>query len=346
MVLKNPCVSLVALALLLTLGGCGITYFAQATTGQLAVMRAREPIDVVIARPDTSASLREQLLRAKRIRDFASQELGLPDNASFRSYADIHRSYVVWNVVATPELSVEPRQWCFPVAGCVAYRGYFREEDARDFAARLRSEGDDVTVGGVPAYSTLGRIADPLLSTVSGYGELDLAALVFHELAHQVVYVPGDSGFNEAYATTVEEAGVVRYAAAQGNAAGLAAWQDRRRLRMEISGKFTATRSALAKLFAGQGTQDEKREGKAALLAALSAEVRSIERKAGRTTSYGSWIDAGLNNAHLALVATYHERVPQFEALLRETCGGYMACFHVQAAGLAEKGPRGSGALD
>jgi len=335
MVLKNHGVSLVALALLLPLGGCGVTYLSQATSGQLAVMRAREPIDEVIARPDTSATLREQLLRAKRIRDFAIQELGLPDNASYRSYADIHRPYVVWNVVATPELSVEPKQWCFPVAGCVAYRGYFSETDAREFAARLKAEGNDVTVGGVPAYSTLGRIADPVLSTVTGYGELDLAALLFHELAHQVVYVPGDSGFNEAYATTVEEAGVARYAAVQGNAAALAAWQERRRLRQEITGHFSATRASLSSLFAGRSSEAEKRAGKAALLAKLSAEVRAIEQKAGRTTGYGSWIDAGLNNAHLALVATYYERVPQFEALLRESCGGYMPCFHVQVAALA-----------
>ncbi|MDR2216338.1 MAG: aminopeptidase, partial [Nevskiaceae bacterium] len=184
-----------------TLHGCGAGYLAQAARGQLQVMRAREPIDKLLARPDTDAQLREQLQRAQRIREFASRELALPDNAAYRSYADIHRPYVVWNVVAAPALSVSPRQWCFPIAGCVAYRGYFSETGAREFASSLAAKGDDVTVGGVPAYSTLGRIADPLLSTVSRYSEADLAALIFHELAHQVLYVPGDSAFNEAFAT-------------------------------------------------------------------------------------------------------------------------------------------------
>ena len=194
----------------LLLGGC---YLMQATRGQLTVMKLRQPIDTVIARKDTSDTLKAQLIRARDIRDFASRELGLPDNGAYRSYADIGRPYVVWNVVATPEFSVQPLEWCFPIAGCVAYRGYFNEKAAKDFAADLKARGRDVVVGGVPAYSTLGHIADPLLNTVINYGQLDLAALVFHELAHQVAYLPGDSSFNEAFATAVEEAGVARYAA-------------------------------------------------------------------------------------------------------------------------------------
>lgn len=330
MVLKNHAVSLLAL-LCLSLGGCGVTYFAQATSGQLAVMRAREPVDKVLASPDTSDSLRSQLLRVKRIRDFASAELGLPDNASYRSYADIHRPYVVWNVVAAPELSVEPRKWCFPVAGCVAYRGYFKEQDAREFAARLKSEGDDVTVGGVPAYSTLGRIADPVLNTVTGYSELDLAALIFHELAHQVLYVQGDSPFNEAFATTVEEAGVSRYAESLGDAAILQRWQARRRSRVEISGQFSATRAKLAQLYASHVPDADKRAGKAKLLSELTESIRGYERQQGRSSGYTAWLDAGLNNAHLAMVATYYELVPPLEETLHETCGDYLPCFYVTA---------------
>ncbi|MEO8309390.1 MAG: aminopeptidase, partial [Pseudomonadota bacterium] len=203
------------------LAGCGVTYLAQAAHGQLSVMNARQPIDKVIAQPATSDKLRTQLQQVKRIRDFASKELGLPDNASYRSYADIERPYVVWNVVAAPQLSVEPRQWCFPVAGCVAYRGYFNEEGARKFAEKLQKQGDDVVVGGVSTYSTLGRVADPILSTVNGYGELDLAGLIFHELAHQQLYIPSESSFNEAFAVTVEDAGVARYAQSLGDAAAL-----------------------------------------------------------------------------------------------------------------------------
>jgi predicted aminopeptidase len=305
-------------------------------------MRAREPIGKLIEAPSTSDALKQQLIRARRIRDFASAELGLPDNASYRSYADIGRRYVVWNVVAAPEFAIEPRQWCFPITGCIAYRGYFREEAARAFAATLQQQGDDVVVGGVPAYSTLGRIADPLLSTVSGYGELDLAGLVFHELAHEVVYLPGDSSFNEAFATAVEEEGVARYAAAHADAATLAAWQARRRLQLEATGLFTAARAELASLYRQRLAPEAMRARKAERMTRLGADILAMEQRHGRRSGYSSWVEAGLNNAHLASVATYHDRVPHFEALLREGCGGYLPCLYVRAREEARAAGEGS----
>jgi predicted aminopeptidase len=341
MVLKNRRPTWLERAALLTaallLGGCGVTYLGQAANGQWAVMNARQPIGKLMAKASTSNNLKEQLLRAKRIRDFASAELGLPNNAAYRSYADIGRPYVVWNVVATPELSIQPLQWCFPIAGCVAYRGYFSEKAANSFAARLKARGHDVLTGGVPAYSTLGRIADPLLNTVTGYPELDLAALIFHELAHQVVYLPGDSSFNEAFATAVEEEGLVRYAATLGapplgQASALARWQARRVLRIEITQRFAATRAALHRQYTGNSTAAEKRASKAQLLGKLAAEIRAMERRDGRASGFGPWIDAGLNNAHLASMGTYYDQVPHFEVLLRDRCGGYLPCLYVRVA--------------
>ncbi len=328
-----------ALAAVMLLTGCGITYYAQAARGQYAVMRARQPVAKLIDAPATPDTLREQLVRARRIRDFATTALHLPDNGAYRSYADIGRRYVVWNVVATPEFSVQPRQWCFPVAGCVAYRGYFSEQAARDYAAKLAAEGDDVLVGGVPAYSTLGRVADPLLNTVTGYGELDLAALIFHELAHQVMYVPGDSAYNEAFATAVEEEGVARYAAAHASPAALAEWQQRRQLRIEVTAAFIRARDALRALYAEKTSDEAKRTRKAERLAALSEEVKALEQRHGRSSGYRAWIDAGLNNAHLAALATYHDQVPRFQAMLRERCGGYLPCLYV-LAGQQEERPR------
>jgi len=314
-------------AILLTLPGC---YLMQATTGQLAVMRARTPIDQVIARSSTPDTLKEQLVRARRIRDFASSELGLPDNDSYRSYADIGRPYVVWNVVAAPEFSVTPLQWCFPIVGCVAYRGYFKEAAAQAFAARLKEQGSDVLVGGVPAYSTLGHIADPLLSTVTGYSELDLAALVFHELAHQVAYLTGDTAFNEAFATAVEEEGVARYAVRFADAATLAEWQRRRQFRQQIVDLFVAARGDLEALYRTRIAPDAMRSRKAARLAQLGTDVHAVEQQAGLRSGYRAWIDEGLNNAHLASIATYHEQVPYFEQLLKDKCGGYLPCLYVR----------------
>jgi predicted aminopeptidase len=327
MVLKFTLRLSVLVAVLLT-SGCGITYIAQATRGQLRVMSARQPIDKVIARPGTTDTLKTQLIRARQIRDYASSELRLPDNGAYRSYADIKRPYVVWNVVATPEFSIHPRQWCFPVAGCVAYRGYFSEKAANAFAATRKGQGDDVLTGGVAAYSTLGHIADPLLNTVIGYAELDLAALVFHELAHQVAYLPGDSSFNEAFATAVEEVGVARYAAQLQDPTVLQRWQQRRRLRIEVTTLITAARADLARIYMRRFAPEAMRAAKAERLAQLATSIREVEKREGRTSGFGSWIDAGLNNAHLASVATYYDQVPYFEALLKDRCGGYLPCLY------------------
>jgi predicted aminopeptidase len=237
----------------------------------------------------------------------------------------------VWNVVAAPEFGIEPRQWCFPIVGCMAYRGYFSEQAAREFAAGLTRAGYDVLVGGVPAYSTLGRIADPLLSTVTGYAELDLAALIFHELAHQVVYLPGDSSFNEAFATAVEEEGVARYAAVHADAEALAAWQASRRMRVAVTGLIIQARKDLGVLYRQPLAPEVMRVRKAERIAQLGDDIRALERVHGRPSGYASWISAGFNNARLASVATYYDRVPYFETLLRTQCGGYLPCLYSRA---------------
>ena len=191
-------------------------------------MSKRQPISRVIANPATPAPVRTQLEAVSEIREFASHELGLPDNGSYRSYADIGRPYVVWNVVAAPEFSVEAKQWCYPIVGCVAYRGYFAERRARSFADKLRRRGLEVSIGGVAAYSTLGHFDDPVLNTMLGWNDIELASIIFHELTHQLIYVPDDADFNEALATTVEEEGVRRWLHAQGRDAELATMRSSR----------------------------------------------------------------------------------------------------------------------
>src|SRR6201997_3613157 len=208
------------------LAGCGTPYLMQAASGEWHVLHERVPIDKAIEDPHTAPAVREHLTKVRAAREFASHELGLPDNDSYRSYADIGRPYVVWNVVAAPEFSVAPKHWCFPVAGCVAYRGYFHEPAAREFALELEAQGFDVAIDGVPAYSTLGKFADPVLSSMLRYGDDDLAATIFHELAHQLLYVRDDSEFNEAFATTVEDVGLARWLAHQGAAARMRAFRQ------------------------------------------------------------------------------------------------------------------------
>lgn len=308
-------VRIAALLLVLPLSGCGTLYLAQAAAGQWQVMAAREPIAAVLADPATPPPLRARLELVAAAREFASRSLALPDNASYRRYAALDRRYVVWNVVAAPEFSVAPKEWCFPVAGCVAYRGYFSERRARDYALTLESRGYDVVVGGVAAYSTLGRFADPVLSTMLVYGDEQLAAVIFHELAHQVVYVPGDSAFNEAFAVTVEQEGLARWLGQRGEPDALAAWRQHRDVQAEAAALFATYRQTLRQLYAGGLDAPAMRVRKREVLARLGDALRALEARSGVPVAYAH-VDAGLNNAHLASVATYFDCVPGFERLL------------------------------
>lgn len=305
-----------ALLAALPLAACsGVDYYWQGMRGQYELMHQAQPIAQVLA-TDPEPQLKSKLLRVVEIREYASRELGLPNNSSYRSYADLGRRFVLWNVFATPELSLEPRQWCFPIAGCVNYRGYFNEQEARTEAEQVHAKGDDVYVGGVPAYSTLGYFNDPVPSTIIRYPDAEIARLIFHELAHQVAYAKDDSVFNESFAVAVEEEGVRRWLAAQDNAAMTAQVTAMRRYRYGFANLVTRTRVKLETLYASSASDAQKRAGKAEAFAAMRAEYEALKREWGGVAMYDGWFAQGPNNANLAAVGLYTQKVPQFEALL------------------------------
>ena len=321
-----------------SLSGCGVGYLLQAGRGQWQLLQARKPVDALIANPSTEASLKSRLELAQAARDFASRELALPDNRSYRSYSALGRDYVVWNVVAAPEFSVAPKRWWFPFTGSIAYRGYFREANARRYAAGLASRGYDTYVGGVSAYSTLGKFADPLLDTMLRYGDLQLIGTMFHELAHQLIYVAGDSEFNEAFAMSVERAGVARWLAAQGKGDELAGYRERMRQQAALQHILADGRVQLARLYAEPLGADAMRARKQQEMTAIVAAVRDYERQAKLRSGYDAWFEAGLNNAQLASVATYFDCVPGFERLLEAHHGNlpeYYAAVRALARGPA-----------
>jgi predicted aminopeptidase len=325
---------LLAAAAASLLSGC---YLMQASIGQYRVLNARRPIDTLIAAPGTDAQLRARLSEVRAAREFASRELGLPDNSSYRSYADIGRPFVVWNVVAAPEFSLRPKRWCFPVVGCVAYRGYFHERAARDRALTLEAHGFDVVVEGVPAYSTLGRFADPVLSSMLRYDDDQLVATLFHELAHQLIYVKNDSSFNEAFATAVEEEGLRRWLEQRGAAQRLAAFQLEQQRETALLALLTPARARLAALYASGAPVGAMRPAKQDILAQLAADIRALERHQGvHYGVYDQWLARGLNNAQLASIATYYDCVPGFERLLGAQQGD-LPRFYAAVRALAQR---------
>jgi len=323
---------LVPLLLGVLLSGCAsLDYYAQVSRGQLDLLAARQPVDELLADPHADAGLKRRLALAQRARDFASAELGLPDNRSYRLYADLQRPYVVWNLFATPELSLQPLTHCFPVAGCVAYRGFYQLGRARGAAALLQAEGMDTHVAGIEAYSTLGWFDDPILNTMLRWNDERLAAVIFHELAHQQLYVADDTAFNESFASFVEQQGLRQWRAARGLAPDDAGEEPMRR---QFTALILASRERLQALYDSPLADDAKRAGKAAEFERLRAEYRALrDGQWAGDRRYDAWMAQPLNNARLLPFGLYDQWVESFATLFRQA-GGDWPAFYRRAAAL------------
>ncbi len=322
----------VPLLLAVCLNGCA--YYTQLAVGQVELLRQREAIETLLADESRDPALRRRLAGVLEARRFASTALGLPDNRSYRVYADIQRPYVVWNLFATEAYSVKPVEHCFPIAGCVAYRGYFRQGAARGEAARLRMAGLDTHVAGVEAYSTLGWFADPLLSSMLRRNDEQLAALVFHELAHQQLYLPGDTAFNESYATFVEREGLRQWRASRGLAEPDEQGRERYRQLVQL---LLDTRERLASLYASGRPAAELEGLKQAEFAALRQRYRTLRDGSwGGDARFDRWFAQPLNNATLVPFGLYDRWVPAFAALF-DANGRNWERFHEAVAALAKR---------
>ena len=319
--------------------GCStLGYYAQAAGGHIDLLQRSRPVADWLADGSTAAPLRERLQLSQRLRDFAVSELKLPDNASYRRYADLQRSAAVWNVVAAPELSLTLKTWCFPVVGCVGYRGYFGRDGADTLAAQLRADGWEVGVYGVHAYSTLGWTnwigGDPLLNTFVHWPEGELARTIFHELAHQVAYADDDTTFNESFATAVERLGVMRWMERHASPQARAEYAALQARRQDFRALVLKTRRELEAVYAGALPDDVKRQRKAAVLAAMRGEYAALKGgRWGGFAGYDGWFERA-NNAAFGVQAAYHELVPAFERLF-ESSGGDFPRFYAQVQQLA-----------
>jgi predicted aminopeptidase len=331
--------SVAAFGVAVGVSGCAtVGYYAQAVGGHLGLMHRARPVSEWLVDEHTPAALRERLRLTQRLRDYAVSELKLPDNPSYRAYADLGRNAAVFNVVAAPELSLQLKTWCFPVLGCVGYRGYFDRAPADKLAAELQAEGWEVSVYGVPAYSTLGWSnwmgGDPLLNTFVNWPEGELARLIFHELAHQVAYADDDSTFNESFATAVERIGGQRWLQQHASAEARAEYAALDARRQDFRGLTLRYREQLSALYASPAADDDKRRRKQALMAAMRVDYAQM--KAERWNGFAGfdgWFERS-NNAALGVQAVYNELVPAFERLY-EQCGGDFRRFYAEVSALA-----------
>ncbi|MGH8271332.1 MAG: aminopeptidase [Gammaproteobacteria bacterium] len=295
------------------LGACSLSYYGQAANGELAVLSKRKPIKAVIADSATSTEVRKKLEFVMVARKYAVTALGLPDNESYKTYVKLDRAYPVWVVFAAPEFSLKPQTWCFPFSGCVPYRGYFEQKAALAFADKLAQEGKDVYVDGAPAYSTLGWFADPVYSSMLEWNDVALAGTIFHELAHQKLYVKGDSAFNESFADTVEDIGIERFFSTH-DPALLPLWSKQRGSNLATAKYVEETRASLLVIYASKVSDTQKREEKRAEYQWLAERFRQSGKRFGITYSPG-WLD-NLNNASFAQMNTYDRWIPAFHQLL------------------------------
>ncbi|MFT4862498.1 MAG: putative aminopeptidase [Pseudohongiellaceae bacterium] len=311
-----------------------VSYYSQAARGQLHILTSRQAISDLLADATIDNELKEKLRLAAALKQFAVNELGLPATNNFDTYVELERDHVVWNVFATPEFSLNPVNWCYPIAGCVSYRGYFDEENAQRYASKLQQEGYDVYTGGVDAYSTLGWFDDPLLSTVMSRADYQLAGLIFHELAHQVVYLKGDTTFNESFATAVEREGVKRWLRSTEKTELLSSAQQDQARQAEFLQLVIVYQERFDDLYEQQLPDAQKRIAKTGLQGALRTEYEQIKTDWEGYAGYDSWIYDSLNNAQLSTVASYNSLVPFFSKEI-ESVDGNLAAFYALVTELA-----------
>lgn len=318
---------LLLLALLTTLAGCQAGYYLHLASGHLSLMRQRTPVAEILADPETPAALRQRLARIDHMLLFAEQVLALPVDDAYRTFVALERGFVVWNLFAAPEFSLAPVTWCYPVAGCASYRGYFDLQRAERDAERLRAQGLDVYGGGAIAYSTLGWFSDPLTTPMVQGSEAEVAELLFHELAHRRFYLKGDTRFSESLATSVGREGVRRWLAQYGDPAAVQSLIAADAARASVMALVEQTRAELAALYsAAEKDEQTLRDGKAAAQQRLREAFGTLQEHDPRLARYRHWFAGPLNNAQLATLNDYNGWVPAFDAILLH-CGGHWPCF-------------------
>jgi len=333
---------LMALFISLLSACTAVSYYSQIVSGHMRIVMGKRPLAEIVSDSNVDDNIKHRLEVAQSARRFAIDELKLPDNDSYTSFYDTGKRFVTWNVVAAEEFSLNARKWCFPIAGCVSYRGYYAEEDAHEYARLLENEGLDTVVNGATAYSTLGWFKDPLLNTMIARSDAAIAALLFHELAHQKLYVGDDSKFNESFASFVEKQGLEvwqKHNASinpdSADAKILAAHDARKKRQEEFISLLQVTRDDLEVIYNSGDSVDVMREKKRARFEQMRVEYQSLKQSWDGYSGYDGWFSRELNNARLVSVGTYNDYIPAFSVLFKQS-GNSFANFYAASQKLAD----------
>ena len=327
--MKKSNVFLFFIPFVILLPACSnLSYYIDAANGHHDLMDKAQSIDEILQQADLDKKFQQQLINFQQARDFASQQLHLPDNNSYRSFSDLDRDYVVWNVVATKEFSIEPKEWCFPFVGCLSYRGYFEKHKVDAYAQQLKQQGLDVYVAGISAYSTLGWFDDPVVSSMLYDNEARRVGIIFHELAHQLMYRKNSTTFNESFAMSVEEEGIRRWFEYHDKQVLLNQYKEDKAKSRQFHDMLLQTKNRLNLLYAQNLTDAEKRQKKQQHLKSIKNNYIKLRQQWNGYSGYDEWMAQDINNAHFVLVQTYYDLVPMFRAILRQQSNDLDAFYH------------------
>lgn len=316
LLLKHLSLSFTLLLIVFSTSCTTLSYYRQSITGHLDIINRSQPIETLLKDQNLKAELRNKLQQSIKIREYASDVLFLPANDSYSSYVDLERRYVLWNVVATPEFSLVPLKWCYLIVGCLTYRGYFSKDDATTYAAQLKLEGYDIHIAGVTAYSTLGWFDDPVINTMLQYDITFLAKVIFHELAHQLIYFTDDTEFNEAFADTVAEYGVRHWLIDENLNNKAEDFEQSLKREKEFNQLVLKYKLELENLYQTPQGKNKLLLKKQTIFQDMKSDYEKLRISWNGPDDYKTWFNSGLNNAKLALVLTYKDLVPDFFEIL------------------------------
>ncbi len=299
-----------------TFFACSPGYVLRAAWEEARILARRRPIAEILDDPAVDRDTRAKLELVVRARAFAQRQLGLDVGDSYTSYSDIGRDTLALVLSASPVNRLTAYTWWFPIVGRVPYKGFFSLAAAEKERRKLEARHYDTYLRPTAAFSTLGWLPDPLLSTVLGQDSVGLVETVVHEVTHNTLFVTGHVKFNESFANLVGWVGAIEFFCTRDSTAAQCVlardrWHDTVRFSEFLDELWTD----LEELYAEGLTPEATMPRREALLAESAARFRRDFAPTMRTPGFARFDPTRLNNASLIARHLYYHRLPLFQQL-------------------------------